>query len=374
MKAVDSVDGFVKGLDLAESFYFEAVAPVLNRAFPGLSCSAGRIGAGSDVLGYDDEVSTDHDWGPRVQLFLRAEDMALEGAMRAALSRGLPRIHRGYSVHFGTDVEGNGVRCMEAAPEGGVLAPRVDLHTVDGYIESFLGGRFLTVFDWLAVSEHRLLGFTSGRLFRDDLGMQVERDALAYYPRDVWMWLMASQWAVIGEERAFMRRCGDRGDELGSRLVCGRILERLGRLCFLLSGRYAPYSKWFGTGLMGLALPDGLLESMERAMGAADLEEREAALCQAQVAVGAWQNGIVRCAVDVSVGRYYGRRIWVVDTDALAGAALDEVRDPQLLSMPLIGKLSEVAGLVQLTDAPAHRRAIAAMYSALALPPGAQSS
>jgi len=63
---------FVPGLTLAELFYKEAVSPVLLKHFPRLRYSAALIGHGSEVLGFDTERSTDHHWGPRVQLFLTA--------------------------------------------------------------------------------------------------------------------------------------------------------------------------------------------------------------------------------------------------------------------------------------------------------------
>ena len=63
---------FVPGLELNRRFYFEAVNPILVTDFPNLQFSAARIGKGSEVLGYDTPLSTDHDWGPRLQLFLRA--------------------------------------------------------------------------------------------------------------------------------------------------------------------------------------------------------------------------------------------------------------------------------------------------------------
>jgi hypothetical protein len=56
------------GVALARGFYEQAVRPIVERAFPGLVHIAARIGRGSEVLGYDDEVSRDHDWGPRVEL------------------------------------------------------------------------------------------------------------------------------------------------------------------------------------------------------------------------------------------------------------------------------------------------------------------
>ena len=61
---------FVPGLELARDFYATVVRPLLDVEFPGLAYAAALIGPGSDVAGYDTERSTDHDWGPRLQVFL----------------------------------------------------------------------------------------------------------------------------------------------------------------------------------------------------------------------------------------------------------------------------------------------------------------
>lgn len=83
------------GLDLSEAFFREAVRPIIEREFPRLRYSCGLIGRGSEVLGFDDEMSTDHDWGPRVLLFLSEADHDESGPKIAdLLSRSLPRIFR----------------------------------------------------------------------------------------------------------------------------------------------------------------------------------------------------------------------------------------------------------------------------------------
>ena len=56
---------FIKGLELNELFYKGAVAPLLKARFPQVQHSAALIGWGSEVLGYDDLESTDHNWGVR---------------------------------------------------------------------------------------------------------------------------------------------------------------------------------------------------------------------------------------------------------------------------------------------------------------------
>ena len=45
------------GLALSRAYFLEIVRPMLAEQFPNLSYSAGRLGAGSDVLGLDDAVS-----------------------------------------------------------------------------------------------------------------------------------------------------------------------------------------------------------------------------------------------------------------------------------------------------------------------------
>ena len=67
---------FIKGLDLSELLYREAVGPLLASHLPGLTYSAALIGPGSEVLGFDDAQSMDHDWGPRLMLFLTETDHA----------------------------------------------------------------------------------------------------------------------------------------------------------------------------------------------------------------------------------------------------------------------------------------------------------
>ena len=77
---------FIAGLELAGGFYRDAVRPILEREFADLVHSAALVGQGSEVLGFDDARSRDHDWGPRCQLFLAEADCERwADAVRAAL-------------------------------------------------------------------------------------------------------------------------------------------------------------------------------------------------------------------------------------------------------------------------------------------------
>jgi hypothetical protein len=93
--------GFVGGLELSRRFYRQAVEPLLRQHFPRLAHIAALVGAGSEVLGFDTDRSTDHDWGPRLQLFLNPEDLREHGQrIDDLLAQRLPATVCGYPTNL----------------------------------------------------------------------------------------------------------------------------------------------------------------------------------------------------------------------------------------------------------------------------------
>jgi len=122
---IGGVGGFVPGVRLAGEFSAEVVRPLLEAEVPGLGYAAALIGAGSEVLGFDSERSTDHDWGPRLLVFLEDEEAERLGvAVHEMLGRRLPEVFGGYPVAFGvTRDPGSGIRHrVEVFGLGGWLA------------------------------------------------------------------------------------------------------------------------------------------------------------------------------------------------------------------------------------------------------------
>jgi hypothetical protein len=88
-------------LDLAACLHTEFVAPLLSREFPRLAHAAALIGDGSEVLGYDDAISADHDFGPRLQIFLEDADfLAAASPIVQRLRDVLPETIHGHPVAF----------------------------------------------------------------------------------------------------------------------------------------------------------------------------------------------------------------------------------------------------------------------------------
>jgi hypothetical protein len=352
----------VRGLELSRGFYVEAVRPILERRFPRLEHAAALLGSGSEVLGFDDETSQDHHWGPRVQLFVR--DLALAGELQEVLANELPVEVAGYPTNFGPP-QADGSRHMRPI-EHGPVAHRVDVETVGGFMRAELGFDPLTgitVADWLLTPSQRLLSITAGDVFADSVGdLSAVRNALAWYPDDVWLLVMAGQWRRISQLEHFMGRAGARGDELGSRLIAAQLVEDVMRLGFLQERRYAPYPKWFGTAYSMLGRPEQ--PALEAALEARTWTEREAALSDAYRLVARAHNELsVTEELDPEVRPFWGRPFLVPDSDRFVNALRAAISDPAVRAIEHdAGAVNAVSDNTDVLTRPQLWRSLTALY------------
>ena len=304
--------GFVNGLRLNELFYREVVDPLLKAHFPDLQHSAALVGWGSDVLGYDDLQSTDHNWGARFQLFLGEKDYEkYHQDIQAILNQHLPTEFHGYPTTF--PIVGN----EDQRGDMDSLEHNLEVRTIRQYFSTYLGGDpygDLKTADWLTFAEHKLLAVTSGRVFHDGLAeLEAIRQKFRYYPRDVWLYMLAAQWGKISEEEAFVGRCGYAGDELGSILIASRQVKNLMKLCFLMERKYAPYSKWFGTAFRQLACAKELQPVFMQVFQAQDWKARQEFLAQAYEIVARMHNALgITIPLNEKASRYFGRPYLVI--------------------------------------------------------------
>jgi Domain of unknown function (DUF4037) len=352
----------VRGLDLARGLYFEAVRPILERRFPGLEHAAALLGSGSEVLGFDDETSTDHHWGPRVQLFLR--DLEPTEEIHDVLADELPVEFGGYPTNFAPPNE-EGTMLLEAV-ERGPVNHRVDVHTVGGFMVDVLGFDPLAgveVADWLVTPSQRLLSVTAGDVFVDPIGeLTAAREALAWYPHDVWLLVMAGQWRRISQLEHFMGRTGLRGDELGSRIITARLVEDVMRLGFLQERRYAPYPKWFGSAYVQLGRPEQ--PALEVALGASTWKEREEALSDAYRHLARSHNELgVTEPLDPEVRPFWGRPFLVPDSDRFVNALRSAIAEPELRAIEHeAGAINAVSDNTDVLTRPALWNSLRSLY------------
>ena len=359
---------FITGLELAKLFYTEAVRPVLDAECPGLAHSAALIGWGSEVLGLDSPRSTDHNWGPRLQIFLTDEAAPEAGRVSELLAARLPDEFRGYPVSF------------PASTDDGMQA-RTHWVTVAGLrswlteVVGFDPAAQISLLDWLSVPTQVLAEVTGGAVFHDGLtvsdnGLTVSRDdlagdgswpagggaltaaraALAWYPHDIWLYIMACQWQRISQEEAFPGRCAEAGDELGSALIAARLVRDLIRLVLIVQRRYPPYSKWLGSAFARTAAAGDLSPLLIAALTATTWPDRERSLAAAYEAVGRLHNAVaVTPHVDPAVRpTYYDRPYRVMEAGRFVHALREQISDERIRALPLIGAADQ---FVDSTDA-----------------------
>jgi hypothetical protein len=329
------VSAFISGQEQSRLFYENMVRPILDATFPGVRHGAALLGRGSEVLGFDDEMSTDHDWKPRVLLFLGEDDRVRLGAsIHEALSNQLP-------PQFGDQPTDYAILTLR-----GYVLEHLDLD-IDGEIEAR---------DWLTFPEQRLRMITAGAVYHDDVGLQAVRDRLAYYPRDVWLYLLVAGWWRIHPEVNLVGRAGSVGDELGSALIGSRLVHDLMRLCFLMERQYAPYSKWFGTAFSRLACATTLSPILSKAVVSQTWQDREDALMAAYEEVASMHNALhLTAPVATEILQMWDRPfkvLWGDFADALAA----QIQDP---AVRRIAEQWPIGGPDQFRDLlwdPRHRR------------------
>lgn len=241
------------GRALSRAYYFDVVAPLLEQHCP-VPHAAGRLGSGSDVLGFDDEVSRDHDWGLRLNLMVEEGDIA---KVQAALEAHLPDSYRGFPTRFPTTWQ----------PDEAI---QVDVATAEELVRSRLGSDLpQNARDWLRLSGQGLLEVTAGPIFHDDLGVITDlRRRLSRYPVDVRWHKVAETLETLQGELPQWARCAQRGDRVGAALLAARNVHSVMHLGFLAEQEWPPYPKWFGLAYARLALATKTLPLLELALAA----------------------------------------------------------------------------------------------------------
>jgi hypothetical protein len=362
---------FVPGRILSGEFYREWVGPLLAEIAPGLPHAAALIGSGSEVLGFDDAMSTDHHWGPRVMIFLTpADHAAFADRIGEALRWRLPTSFRGYPTNFSDpDPDDNGVQLLTAL-ESGPVNHRVSMETVAAFLRDYVAydvTQPLTPADWLTIPQQKLRTIADAAVYHDDIGLGEVVSAFNYYPRDVWMVQMAAVWTRIGQEEHLMGRAGYVGDEVGAALIGARLVHDVMHLCFLQERTYAPYPKWFGTAFARLACADELQTTLAAALAAPTWPEREAALRPAYEAVARRHNELgITPPLPAETVSFFGRPWQVIALHGFADALVAAIQDPAVAAIARrtgIGGIDVFSDNTDLREATALRARLAELYS-----------
>jgi len=309
------------GAECSRLYYEQLVGPAVDARWPGLPRAAGRLGSGSDVLGLDDAVSRDHDWGLRLNLLVSA-DMAAH--VDAYLEETLPESFEGLPTRFRTTWDAH-------------RRHRVQVQDVASFVHSRTGVDLrdpLSTDDWLMLTGQAVLEVTAGPVFVDtDGALTASRAALCWYPDEMWKYVVAADWARLAQELPFVGRTAEVGDDLGSRVVTARLVEVATHLAHLVDRRWPPYSKWLGTSLTRLPRSHVVAEPLARALISTHWRTREDGLVQAVRTLSRLQADAGLPTVDDPVEQFWDRAYRGIRVEVVE--ALEEsIDDPAIRALP----------------------------------------
>ena len=232
----------MNGSELAKAYY-DAYGQAMLAEFPDLvkKVAAGLAGSGSECLGYDDDVSQDHDFEPGFCLFACIDEKG-DGTERSLSRREAFALERAYAK---LPKEFEGFRRPLMSPVGGNRRGVVDLAEFLRNTTGTPDGQ-LSLEDWLRIPEQSLLEVTGGQIWADPGRIFTPiRERLAYLPEDVRRKKLAGCLLLMAQAGQYNYTRTIRHGETGAaQLACFTFAENAIHAAHLLERRDMPYYKW----------------------------------------------------------------------------------------------------------------------------------
>lgn len=303
----------MKGIELSEKFYIEYGEPMLKTDFARLLpyIAVGLVGSGSECFGYDDELSSDHDFEPGFCIFLPDEDtVSRRDAFLLERAYGkLPREFMGYKRPILSPVGGN---------RHGVIR-------MSDFFEARTGSADgeMSFADWMSVPETSLAEAVNGKVFFDGLGrFTAIREKLSYLPRDVRLKKLAGELLIMGQSGQYnYPRCIKRGDTAAAQMSVMEFAKSALHAIFLLNGQYMPYYKWTFRALADLPSMSELYSPLEYLIssgnGEADAEKKQEIIEKicSEIAEKLRADGLSAYAGNESEGHAYAVNDKIADSE-----------------------------------------------------------
>ncbi len=237
-------DTKLRGLDISRKYYEQYGRPMIHEMFPEYEdrIAVGLVGRGSECFGFDDEISTDHDFGPGFCMWLAKEDHKKIGKALQKEYDKLPKEFMGY-------------RRLDTQNAG----KRVGVFTVGKFYKELIGIKHAPKKDeeWLGISDEQFAHAVNGEVFADELGgfSWIRKKILEYYPDKVWRCKIAQTAALMSQTGQYnYPRMLQRGDIVSATVYFAEFIKNTMQMLYLLNRQYAPYIKWMRKGLE--LLPD----------------------------------------------------------------------------------------------------------------------
>lgn len=225
----------MKGIELAREFYEEFGRPMIEGDFAEYvdRIAVGIVGRGSECFGFDDDISTDHDFEPGFCIWLTDEDEREFGFKLFRAYSALPKEYKGYKLQE---------RSNSITSGRGVM-------TISEFYRNYTGKADgpENLSDWLYIPSQYLAEATNGEVFYDPLGeFSRIRDYIKNgMPEDVRRKKIASCALLMAQSGQYnYARCLSHGEGGAARLALSEFVQKSIEMVFLLNRAHMPYYKW----------------------------------------------------------------------------------------------------------------------------------
>ncbi len=244
----------MQGLDISREYYLQHGKRMLEEQFSDVASriAAGLCGEGSECLGFDDEISRDHDFDMGFCLWITKEDEERFGfRLERAYSR-LPKEFMGLKRGFLSPVGGN---------RRGVI-------TIEDFYTRHLGAPSApdSTERWLYTPSHSLLSACNGEVFSDSLGIfsSIRNELLNGYPEDIRRKKLAAHTILMAQSGQYnYNRCLSRGEKGAAQLAVFEFVKHTISSIYLLNNKYEPFYKWAYRGLKKLDILGHIGDSLQ---------------------------------------------------------------------------------------------------------------
>ena len=222
----------MSGLELARKYYETYGVPMIATKFPKYvnKIAVGLVGEGSDCFGFDDAISTDHDFGPSFCMWLSDETYNEIGVDLEKAYNELPTTFDG--ITRTTTVMG---------------ANRRGVWKITDFYKKYVGTPVYDEIDFKNVDDYALATCTNGEVFRDDEGIftQIRNNILNGYPESIRYLKIASCAALFSQCAQYnYLRMLKRADESTAFMILSDGLKQALRLWHFMNSAFPPHDKW----------------------------------------------------------------------------------------------------------------------------------
>lgn len=252
---IDRQVGWITNIERSRLFYESFGKDMIHEQFPDYESriAVGIVGEGSDCFGFDDYISSDHDYAVGFCMWLTESDYEKIGKNLQIAYEKLLNEHGLLKQH------------------GNLLGSRRGVCTINHFYRNILGSNQnfeennKIALEYECIEEYRFAEVTNGCIFLDALGLFTQvRKFLQYYPEKIWRKRLAielhdfSQYAQSNYPRMMARK-----DYVTANLCVSKAVESVMNIMYLLNKVYAPYYKWKKRGLEQLSLLKSLIPLLE---------------------------------------------------------------------------------------------------------------